>query len=303
MYLLFSSVDKYRNPLVFIRLDLSRYLETASSFQCRTLFTALVELSKPEVQSAGFAVLIDATKGQASSLAEILDIIGDYFPAPVNKVYIVQNAVDEGLLGRAYGRFKAMVSSLQGSTNFPSQTVNGYRELSRYIDANQLPKTFSGSFDFNHILWLETRLELDTVEREKEEVCSVISSAQEGLIKAIPSSLPELLEFEAATLPMVDTIYTPARNLAERAEKLLAEASLSKSDSDSRFRHCPLSVIHRVDIKQLKSFHEKLLETSENFLNLWGLQTQKTYLEKFTLCYTLLKVCLYVLCIVYIFYM
>ena len=281
-----GSVDRLRNPVLFGKLELLSFLENNSAVELNKFFNYFVSISKEDVKENGFVFVLDCTKGSATGLSDFLELLHDYFPGKINKIYVIQNPTQDGYVGRAYLRMKSFLNNMQGSTDYPRVTLNSYSELERVIDPSQIPSFFDGHLDFDQKLWVETRIELEKLLSDFREQAKLISDEQEGLIKPIPSTLSELNSFEKTIRPLREKVYIPSKTTVVRAEVLVTEERMARNGSTtpSRFRSCPLSVIHKIDSKVLQESLKKLNDISDNFLNLWGLQLQKVYLEKFTIC-------------------
>ena len=280
-----GSVDRLRNPLIFVRLELAKFLENSSAVELKCFFNYFVTISKKDVRENGYVFLLDCTKCNPNTLSDFLETLHDYFTAQIIKVYVVQRPTEEGVVSRAYLRMKTLLSNMQGNSEYSRITLNGYSELERVIDPNQIPCYFDGQLDFDQKLWVETRIELEKLLRDYDDNMSLISSKQETLIKPIPSTISELTTFEMAIEPLRGLVYEPALAVCDRAQALILEESIARTGSSgsSRFRYCPLSIIQVIDTRALQITFDKLTECNENFLNLWGLQLQKIYLEKYTI--------------------
>lgn len=278
-----GSVDKLRNPLLFVRLEHISVIDNSSVSEIKKYLSYLVSISRKEVQENGFAFCIDCTKAPTSAVPDILDIIHDYFPGTVNRIYIIQSGSEEGVFGKAFVRFKTFVSSIQGTDNLQTQTINGYDDINRFVDPHQIPSFLQGHLSFDQKLWVETRIELETFIKDSYASLDNIDHHQDTLISTIPRSLKEILSFEQKITDLREKVYVPARNVIHKGEVLLQEITVAKTGGTgpSRFRQCPLSIVHIIGSKQIKGIFDKLVERADNFNNLWGLQMQKMYLEKF----------------------
>ena len=281
-----GSVDRLRNPVIFGKLELLSFLESNSAVELNKFFNYFVSISKDNVKENGFVFVLDCTKGSATSLTDFLELLHDYFPGKINKIYVIQRPTEDGYMSRAYLRMKSFLSNMQGTADYPRVTLNSYSDLQKIIEPSQIPSFLDGHLDFDQKLWVETRIELEKLLSDFQEQTKLISVEQESLIKPIPTSLNELNSFEKSIKPLREKVYIPIQTTVVKAEVLVTEERMARNGSitPSRFRSCPLSVIHKIDSKALQESLKKLTDISDNFLNLWGLQLQKVYLEKFSLC-------------------
>ena len=281
-----GSTDRTGKPLLFANLALLTFLENNSATEIKSFFSYFVSISKEDARENGYVFVVDCTKRVASSVSDFLELLHDYFPGKICKIYVVLNSPHDGYIGKAYLRMKSMLSSMQGNSEFPRVDVNSFTELHKFVDPSQIPSIFEGRLNFDQKLWVETRIELDKIVSDYHDLVALICIEQEHLIKPIPKNIAELTEFEETIAPLREKVYVPSQQTLTRAEGLVAEEKLSRDGSSglSRFGYCPLSTFQIIDSNLLGRIFEKLGDISDNFLNLWGLQLQKINLEKFTQC-------------------
>ena len=279
-----GSVDKTGKPLLFANLDLVAALENNSATEINSFFNYFVSISKEDVRENGYVLVLDCTKKAASTVSDFLELLHDFFPGKISKVYVIMRSVHDGYAGRVYLKMKSLLSSMQGNSEYPRVDVNSFAELHKYVDPSQVPSLFEGHLNFDQKLWVETRIELEKIVNDYHDLVNLICSEQELLIKPIPKDIDELNEFEVAIKPLRDKVYVPSQLTLSRAEGLVNEEKIARegSSGSSRFEYCPLSSFHFIDSNFLGRIYEKLGDISDNFLNLWGLQLQKINLEKFT---------------------
>eukprot|EP00116_Pleurobrachia_bachei_P005148 sb/3465410/ len=284
-----GSVDKQRNPVIFVRLELLKFLDNSSATELRAFLSYFVNISRPNVQENGYVFLVDCTKASSpGNFSDFMELLRDFFSAKINKIYVVQRSPEESYVGRAYLRVKNLLSNMQGSVSYPQVTLTGYEDISRVVDLNQVPSYFDGHMDFDERLWVETRAELEKFIADFRTHSAVISKQQEKLIRPMPRTLAELSTFQESIAPLRTEVYLPARGVVSQGETLIEEEKAGRNGDKSRFQYCPLSVIHVIHTKNLQEAYDRLSEITDNFLNLWGLQLQKVYLERFCLSQTLL---------------
>ncbi|XP_021962830.1 kalirin isoform X3 [Folsomia candida] len=118
----------------------------------RRLFHYLLSIPPEDTRDRGFSVVVDMRGGTWTSVKPILKILNEHFPTAIFIVYII--------FGKNFWQ-KQRTSLASHKYKFETSLVS-IECLLKVVDPTQLTPDFQGTFNYDHKLWLDSRIALES---------------------------------------------------------------------------------------------------------------------------------------------
>ncbi|CEF64494.1 Kalirin [Strongyloides ratti] len=157
--LLPGSRDRHDHPIIIIPSKDASYILNGDDV--RNVLFYLHSVTSASSKNNGFIFIIDTRKGvKSENVKLVLKVIQDHFPGLVYEVFIIRSD-SFWEKQKSTGKYKFKVQKLS------------VEELTKYIDASQLPTEIGGFMKYDHEEWIENRLEIETV---IWKICDIMSA-------------------------------------------------------------------------------------------------------------------------------
>uniref|UniRef100_H2YE26 MCF.2 cell line derived transforming sequence-like 2 n=1 Tax=Ciona savignyi TaxID=51511 RepID=H2YE26_CIOSA len=216
----------------------------------------LTHTTRYSLADLGFVVILDRRKDKWSSLKATLVRLAENFPGNIRIVLVLKPL---GFLQGAITNFGFRWQKDEFAMKVPVVLLSSLDDLSRYVLPTELTNHFGGTFQYDHITWINNRMLVETF---SAKATSAILALEEYGSQLAESELPN--DSKSAVV-LINTQQIRTNTQKDGIEMLRKEAALLRNE---------ISISNNNDVNAIEAglmecYETLISETDVTFDNFW----------------------------------
>ncbi|KRZ22353.1 Guanine nucleotide exchange factor DBS [Trichinella pseudospiralis] len=226
----------------------------------RLLITYLTRLQPVEDIFLGFVVIIDRRTDRWASVKTLLSHLSSFFPGNLRFVYVIK---PDGVLQRA---LEVGYKHISGVNRLQTFVCNSLPELHQHVNPSCLTYDLCGSFHYNHLEWLQHRMEIERLRCSAEGIARTLDEFVQNLRETeLPNDASTTANILSSQKADRDAIKEDFRIIVRRGFDLLK--SVRQAETKPRAEQLSPTRVHNVTSVQRTLL--QLEDTEKRFDKFW----------------------------------
>ncbi|KRZ93665.1 Guanine nucleotide exchange factor DBS [Trichinella sp. T8] len=225
-----------------------------------TYLTRLQPYEQVEDIFLGFVVIIDRRTDRWASVKTLLSHLSSFFPGNLRFVYVIK---PDGVLQRA---LEVGYKHISGVNRLQTFVCNSLPELHQHINPSCLTYDLCGSFHYNHLEWLQHRMEIERLRCSAEGIARTLDEFVQNLRETeLPNDASTTANILSSQKADRDAIKEDFRIIVRRGFDLLK--SVRQADTKPNAEQLSPTRVHNVTSVQRTLL--QLEDTEKRFDKFW----------------------------------
>ncbi|KRX91088.1 Guanine nucleotide exchange factor DBS [Trichinella pseudospiralis] len=208
----------------------------------------------------GFVVIIDRRTDRWASVKTLLSHLSSFFPGNLRFVYVIK---PDGVLQRA---LEVGYKHISGVNRLQTFVCNSLPELHQHVNPSCLTYDLCGSFHYNHLEWLQHRMEIERLRCSAEGIARTLDEFVQNLRETeLPNDASTTANILSSQKADRDAIKEDFRIIVRRGFDLLK--SVRQAETKPRAEQLSPTRVHNVTSVQRTLL--QLEDTEKRFDKFW----------------------------------